>query len=245
MGISTAEADALLPPAHAPVSPFRTLRAGLLPYRTALALQQELIESRRQGNEDILILLEHPPVVTFGRGAREESLLTPVSELARRGIDLERVGRGGDVTYHGPGQLVGYPIVDLEPLGRDLHRYLRLLEATLIDTLAAFGVSGERIAGKTGVWVDGEKVASIGVGVRRWVSWHGFALNVAADLSGFASIVPCGLPDVRMTSLERLCGQPIPLPRVEEEIIRSFARIFVSRYAGEYVLNEAEKARLA
>jgi lipoate-protein ligase B len=215
---------------------FRTLRPGSLSYRSALALQEELLERRRQGNEDILILLQHPPVVTLGRGANDRNLLLPAAELGRRGIDLERVGRGGDVTYHGPGQLVGYPIVDLGPLGRDLHRFLRLLEATLIDTLAAFGLAGEQIAGRTGVWVEGEKVASIGVGVRRWVSWHGFALNVAADdLAGFAAIVPCGLPGVRMTSLERLLGRTVPLPQVEEEIIRTFAKIFLSQYAGEYV----------
>jgi lipoate-protein ligase B len=205
-----------------------------------------LLERRWQEAEDILILLQHPPVITLGRGAREESLLLPAAELARRGIDLERVGRGGDATYHGPGQLVGYPIVDLELLGRDLHRYLRLLETTLIDALAVFGLGGERLAGKTGVWVAGEKIASIGVGVRRWVSWHGFALNVGADLSGFSAIVPCGLPGVRMTSLERLLGRPVPLPQVEEEIIRSFAKVFVSRYVGEYVaIRPEEKARLA
>jgi lipoate-protein ligase B len=227
-------------------SRFRTLRPGSLAYRSALALQETLLERRRQEEEDILILLQHPPVVTLGRGASEENLLLPAADLARRGIDLERVGRGGDVTFHGPGQLVGYPIVDLEPLGRDVHRYLRLLEATLIDTLAAFGLAAERVAGKTGVWVGGEKIASIGIGVRRWVSWHGFALNVAADLSGFAAIVPCGLPGVRMTSLELLLGRPVPLPQVEEEIIRSFAKIFVSRHAGEYVaIRPEEKARLA
>jgi len=226
-------------------SRFRTLRPGLLAYRRALALQETLLERRRQGTEDILILLQHPPVVTLGRGSGEENLLLPTAELTRRGIDLERVGRGGDVTFHGPGQVVGYPIVDLEPLGRDIHRYLRLLEETLIDALAAFGLTAGRIAGRTGVWVAGEKIASIGVGVRRWVSWHGFALNVAADLSGFAAIVPCGLKGVRMTSLERLLGRPIPLPQVEEEIIRSFAKIFVSRNAGEYVVNESEKTRLA
>ncbi|HXV20388.1 MAG TPA: lipoyl(octanoyl) transferase LipB [Desulfuromonadales bacterium] len=233
-------------PAAVSESRFRTLRPGSLAYRSALALQETLLERRRREAEDILILLQHPPVVTLGRGASEANLLLPAAELARRGIDLERVGRGGDVTFHGPGQLVGYPIIDLEPRGRDLHRYLRLLEATLIDALAAFGLVGERIAGKTGVWVAGEKIASIGVGVRRWVSWHGFALNVAADLSGFAAIVPCGLPGVRMTSLERLLGQPVPLPQVEEEIIRSFAKVFVSRYVGEYVaIRPEEKARLA
>jgi len=213
---------------------FRTLQPGPLAYGDALALQEELLERRRQETEDILILLQHPPVVTLGRGAREENLLLSAAELARRGVDLERVGRGGDVTFHGPGQLVGYPIVDLEPLGRDIHLFLRLLEEVLIDTLAAFGLAGKRIAGKTGVWVAGEKVASIGVGVRRWVSWHGFALNVGADLSGFSAIVPCGLPGVRMTSLERLLGRPVAMAEVEVRIIESFAAIFGSTHVGDY-----------
>jgi len=212
---------------------FRTLRPGRLPYDAALTLQEELLDKRRQLQEDTLVLLEHPPVITFGRRAADSHLLLSEVELARRGIEVVRTGRGGDITYHGPGQLVGYPIVDLDPLGRDLHRYLRLLEATLIDALAAFAVTGETVPGKTGVWVDGAKVASIGVAVRRWVSWHGFALNVGADLSGFSAIVPCGLRGVAMTSLERLLGRPVPLPEVEERVIDAFARVFVSRHAGE------------
>jgi lipoate-protein ligase B len=221
-------------PAAAPAR-FRTLRPGRLRYREALALQERLLERRRDEAEDILVLLEHPPVVTCGRRHDPAHLLLDPAELARRGIELYETGRGGSVTFHGPGQLVGYPIVDLEPLGRDLHRYLRLLEATLIEALAAFGLPGERIPGKTGVWVGGAKIASIGVGVRRWVAWHGFALNVGADLAGFAAIVPCGLSGVRMTSLERLLGRPLPLPEVPQQIIRAFARTFSSQHAGEYV----------
>jgi len=213
---------------------FRTLRAGRLPYGAALALQEELLERRREEDADTLLLLEHPPVVTLGRGADEANLLFSQTELARRGIALERVGRGGDVTFHGPGQLVGYPIVDLEPLGRDLHRFLRRLEEVLIETLRTYGVAGEQVAGRTGVWVAGEKIASIGIGVRRWVSWHGFALNVAADLSGFAAIVPCGLPGIRMTSLERCLARPVALTEVEERVIESFASVFGSVHAGEH-----------
>jgi len=213
---------------------FRTLRVGSLPYREALALQEELVARRRQQEEDILLLLEHPPVITLGRGARATHLLLPDEEMQRRGIGLERVGRGGDVTYHGPGQLVGYPIVDLEPLDRDLHRYLRLLESTLIAVLDAFGLQGGRVAGKTGVWVGDEKIASIGVGVRRWVSWHGFALNVGADLLGFDTIVPCGLPGVRMTSIERRLGRSVPLDEVAARVVDSFAAAFGSTHAGEY-----------
>jgi lipoyl(octanoyl) transferase len=149
------------------------------------------------------------------------------------------------VTFHGPGQVVGYPIVDLKPLDRDVHRFLRMLEAVLIDTLKAFAVRGERIAGKTGVWVGGEKVASIGIGVRRWISWHGFALNVASDLSGFSNIIPCGLPGVSMTSLERLLRHPVGLAEVEEQIIRSYSRVFFSKRAGDYEAKDSAKTRLA
>lgn len=229
MGIAPPE----ITPHPAPERLFRTLRPGRLPYFDAVALQEALLERRAQGGGDILLLLEHPPVVTLGRRSRSEHLLWSAAELERRGIAVAEAGRGGDVTYHGPGQLVGYPIVDLTPRGRDLHAYLRALEEVLIGALAAFGLSGERIGGKTGVWVRGAKIASIGVGVRRWIAWHGFALNVAADLSGFAAIVPCGLPGVAMTSLERLLGRPVPVPEVEEEVIRSFARVFAARHAGE------------
>jgi len=146
-------------------------------------------------------------------------------------------GRGGDVTWHGPGQLVGYPIVDLDRRGRDLHRYLRDLEEVLIRVLAAFGVPGRRESGRTGVWVGPAKIASIGIAVRRWIAWHGFALNVAPDLSGFAAIVPCGLSGVRMTSLaEQLAPDPPPAPeRVQQQVIEAFAAVFQSRYAGEHV----------
>lgn len=222
---------------------FHTLRPGCLPYRLALALQEDLVGRRPTLDSDVLILLEHPPVITLGRGAAADHLLLPRTELARRGVDCLQVGRGGDVTYHGPGQLVGYPIVLLDALGRDLHRYLRLLEEVLIRVLDAYGLSGVRIPGRTGVWVGTEKIASIGVGVRRWVAWHGFALNVAGDLSGFEAIVPCGLPGVRMTSLERLLGRSIPLAGVEEEVIRSFAEVFHAHHAGEY--HPPQEARLA
>jgi lipoyl(octanoyl) transferase len=213
---------------------FHTLQAGRVPYQAALSLQERFLEEARRRGSDVLLLLEHPPVITLGRGARPEHLLLSAEELARRGIELATAGRGGDVTWHGPGQLVGYPICDLEPLGRDLHRYLRLLEELLIDTLGAFGIRGERQAGRTGVWVEGAKIASIGVGVRRWVSWHGFALNVSGDLAGFATIVPCGLSGVTMTSLEKLLGRVVPLAEVEEQVIRSFARVFAVHHAGTH-----------
>lgn len=224
---------------------FRTLRPGQLPYGAALALQEELLENRRHCHDDTLLLLEHSPVITYGRRASSSHLLVSEGELARRGIEVVRTGRGGDITYHGPGQLVGYPIVDLDLVGRDLHRYLRLLETMLVDVLAAFGVAGEIVPGKTGVWVEGAKTASIGVAVRRWISWHGFALNVGDDLSGFDAIVPCGLPGVAMTSMERLTGRPFSLAEVEEQVIRSFARLFASSYAGEYDSPHPKKTRMA
>ncbi len=212
---------------------FRSLRPGRLSYREALALQEDLVARRREAAEDVLVLVEHDPVVTLGRGARQGSLLVSPDALKERGVDLLQVGRGGDATYHGPGQLTGYPIVDLDPLGRDLHRFLRMLEEVLIEALAAFGIAGERVVGKTGVWVRGEKIASIGIAVRRWISWHGFSLNVGVDLAGFSAIVPCGLAGVAMTSMERHLGRAVSLAEVEAEVIAGFARVFASRYTGE------------
>jgi lipoyl(octanoyl) transferase len=223
-------------------SSFRTLRPGRLPYPQGLQLQEELLAARRNQPDDILLLLEHPPVITLGRGGQERNLLLPEARLAERGIAVHRVGRGGDVTYHGPGQLVGYPIVDLAPRGRDLHRFLRLLEATLLATLAAFGLQGRRHPGRTGVWVGEAKIASIGIGVRHWISWHGFALNVATDLGAFDQIVPCGLAGVRMTSMEALLGRALPLSQVETALIDAFARCFDSDYLGAYVRHQPAQA---
>ncbi len=214
-------------------------------YLEAMALQEELLEQRRIGKKDLLMLLEHEPTVTLGRGADPANLLLSEAELTRRGIACHQVGRGGDVTYHGPGQLVAYPIVDLTPLGRDLHLYLRRLESVIIDTLAAFGLEGRQVSGKTGVWVGSEKLASIGIGVRHWVSWHGFALNVSDQQCGFATIIPCGLSGVRMTSLESLLGKTVSMNEVEQQVIRSFALIFNSHYAGAYEQTTSPETRLA
>jgi len=221
-----------------------TLCPGRLDYRSGLDLQERLLDRRRESAHDILLLLEHEPVITLGRGADAGHLLVPIEILQRRGVEVHRIGRGGDVTYHGPGQLVGYPIVDLTPLGRDLHRYLRLLEQLLVGVAAHFGVRATTVPGKTGLWVDGEKLASIGVGVRHWISWHGFALNVAADLSGFEVIIPCGLAGVRMTSLERLLGRPVSLSQVEEIAIGEFSRVFFSSNLGHYD-DQTTQTRLA
>jgi lipoate-protein ligase B len=225
-----------------PVSSFVTLCAGQLTYELGLQLQERLLQERREQDSDVLLLLEHPPVITLGRGAKANHLRLPEATLAARGIPVHRVGRGGDVTYHGPGQLVGYPIVDLTAQGRDLHCFLRLLEETLLTTLAAFGLRGRRQPGCTGVWIGDAKIASIGIGVRHWISWHGFALNVSTDLRAFDSIVPCGLAGVTMTSMEALLGAPIPLAAVEAVLIDAFARSFTSTYQGDYVDRQLAQA---
>ncbi len=177
---------------------------GLMPYGEALERQRALADARIKGEiPDTLLLLEHPPVVTLGRGTRQTSLPLDADALRRRGIEVFEIERGGDVTYHGPGQLVGYPIFHLEQHKPDLHWYLRQLEAALIGALGELGIPAERNEGYTGVWTRGRKIASIGIHVRQWVTWHGFALNVTTDLSPFDLIVPCGIPDVVMTSVAK------------------------------------------
>lgn len=182
---------------------------GSTSYPEATRLQQELVASRRDGQvADTLLLLEHPPVITFGRGADPRHVLVGEHELARRGIEIHDAGRGGDVTYHGPGQLVGYPIVALEGERRDAHRYLREIEQALIDGVAEFDVDAGRVEGLTGVWVGDDKLAAIGVRLSTgWITSHGFALNVHGDLSGFDTIVPCGIRGRGVTSLARLTGR--------------------------------------
>jgi lipoate-protein ligase B len=194
---------------------------------------------RRTGTSDVLLLLAHPPTVTLGRSTSAEQMLHPVAELEADGVAVHTVSRGGGATYHGPGQLVGYPIVDLEPDGRDLHRYLRLLEAVLLDVLADFGICGERRPGQTGIWVGNDKIAALGVAVRHWVTWHGFALNLSADLAGFAAIVPCGLADAGVTSVESLTGRVVPRAEAEELTIAAFARNFNRQHTGPYALPSA------
>jgi len=203
------------------------LRLGLVEYGKALTLQRVLAQARIGGEVgDLLLLLEHPPVVTLGRGARREHLLMDPERLQGRGIAVFEVERGGDVTYHGPGQLVGYPILDLSLYSRDLHRYMRNLEEVLILALKDFGIGAERRQGLTGVFVQDRKIASLGVHVKRWVSWHGFALNVTTDLSFFDLIVPCGLQGVEMTSLEACLGRRVPLEEVIERVILHFQGVF-------------------
>ncbi|WP_020675150.1 lipoyl(octanoyl) transferase LipB [Geopsychrobacter electrodiphilus] len=212
---------------------FYTLRPGRISYRAGLALQEELLAPPGPAT-DLMLLLEHDPVITLGRAARDSHLLSSVEVLAQQGIDLCHAARGGDMTYHGPGQLVGYPLFNLDRRGRDLHLFLRNIEQALIDALQCFDVDAGRCAGRTGIWVGAQKLASIGLGVRRWWSWHGFALNIDIDLGGFNHIVPCGLTGVQMTSLAQLLPQAPTLAEVETAVITSFASTFNLEYAGSY-----------
>ncbi|MDZ4862498.1 MAG: lipoyl(octanoyl) transferase LipB [Gemmatimonadota bacterium] len=189
-------------------APLAVLRLGRVPYLEALDLQRRLADRRQQGDidRDLLLLLEHEPTITLGRGTRPESLPLAVEELQRRGLTVAEVDRGGDVTWHGPGQLVGYPILDLRRHRQDLHWYLRQVEESLIDALGRLQLRAERNPGYTGVWTRGRKIASIGIHVRQWVTTHGFALNVTNDLDDFGLIVPCGIDGVMMTTVERELG---------------------------------------
>ena len=182
---------------------------GRRPYLEVLELQRELCRRRMSGDldQDVLLLVEHEPVITLGRGLRPTSLPIPPAALERRGVAVVEVERGGDVTYHGPGQLVGYPILDLRRHREDLHWYLRQLEGVLILALDELGVRAERNPGLTGVWTSGRKIASLGIHVKQWVTFHGFALNVTTDLSYFDLIVPCGIQGVVMTSVARELGR--------------------------------------
>lgn len=192
-------------------SPIAAYDLGRVPYREALELQHRAVLARAGGETgDAIYFVEHEPVLTVGRGGRAESLITSERDLSARGVEIVSVERGGDVTYHGPGQVVAYPIVGLDglPSGRDLHRYLRDLEEVLIRTLAAYGLSAGRRPPYTGVWVGERKVAAIGVAVRRWIAFHGFALNVDPDLSHFDWIHPCGIHHLGVASLRSLLGAP-------------------------------------
>jgi lipoate-protein ligase B len=201
---------------------------GRVPYGEALALQEELRRERGEGRiGDTVLLLEHPDVITFGRSAREGTALLPDEALRAAGYDVFHVGRGGDVTYHGPGQLVGYPILDLGARTPDVHLYLRTLERLLIAVLGEYGIEAIRRDGYAGVWLDERrKIASIGVGLRRWLTMHGFALNVNCDLRRFDAIVPCGLANVRMVSMASVLGREVSFAdvvrRVERELRSAF-----------------------
>jgi lipoate-protein ligase B len=208
---------------------FKVYKLGKVPYRKALEIQLKLLEMRVNGEiGDTLLLLEHPPTFTIGRRGNMGNLLAAKNYLSKAGIHFEVISRGGDITYHGPGQLVGYPIMDLNGMGRDVHKYLRNLEETIIVSLRDFGIRGRRIKGITGVWAKWHKIASIGVGVKRWVTYHGFALNVNTDLSYFDMIVPCGIENVKMTSIQRWLGKKeyIDMPEAEDSIVKAFSQVF-------------------
>lgn len=199
--------------------PLAVLDLGHTAYLPALELQRALVEQRRSGalDHDLLLLVEHDPVVTLGRGTRATSLPLAPAELERRGVPVIEIERGGDVTWHGPGQLVGYPILDLNEHRPDLHWYLRTIEEALIGALATLGLAAQREPGRTGVWIRGRKIASIGVHVRQWVTFHGFALNVQPDLRAFEQIVPCGIDGVVMTSVAHELGLADRTAGIESE----------------------------
>ena len=202
---------------------------GRAAYEPTLELQRRLVDEVRGAPQEraYLVLVEHEPAaITLGRGADAGHVVAPRERLQAEGIEIHETSRGGDVTYHGPGQLVGYPILRLDLHGRDVHRYMRDLEEVLIRVLSRLGIEGERAAGRTGVWVAGEKVAAIGVAVTRWVTYHGFALNVDPNLDHFGLIVPCGICDKGVTSLARLLGRPVTVAEVKGGVVESMCDVF-------------------
>ncbi len=204
---------------------------GRMAYGEGLELQRAFAEARidRTIDRDMLLLVEHPPVITLGRSFQHENLPTSLEDLEQRGIEVFDIERGGDVTFHGPGQLVGYPIFDLTEHKQDLHLFLRQIEESLIRTVANVGIAAQRREGKTGVWVEDRKLASIGIHVKKWVTWHGFALNVLTDLSFFDLIVPCGIEEVVMTSMQKELEERAPRDlwaRALDGIVLGFCEVF-------------------
>jgi lipoyl(octanoyl) transferase len=215
------------------IRPLQVRRAGLMDYADGLALQASLVEARKAGSiPDVLVLLQHPHVITLGvkLASARSHIVAPPEELAARGVEVYETGRGGDVTYHGPGQVVGYPIVDLKPDRCDVHRYVRDLEDVMIRVCAEYGVAAGRVPGLTGTWITSGrvpgKIGAIGVRISRWVTSHGFAFNVSTNLEYFSMIVPCGIAGQGVTSLEALLGRPVPLDEVEDAFVRQFAAVF-------------------
>ena len=204
-------------------------RLGTIAYAEALAMQRALVEDRRAGRvPDLLLLLQHPPVITLGvrgDGGRANVVATR-EQLQELGISVEETGRGGDVTYHGPGQIVGYPILDLKPDRCDVHRYVRDVEEVMIRVCADYGLPAGRIKGLTGAWIGAEKIGAIGIRISRWITSHGFAFNVSTNLRHFQLIVPCGISDRGVTSLERATGRHVSIEEVEERFIERFADVF-------------------
>ncbi|MFO0696070.1 MAG: lipoyl(octanoyl) transferase LipB [Polyangiales bacterium] len=205
-------------------------RLGRVPYAETHELQRRLVEARVEGRiGDVLLLLEHdPPSFTLGRSAKENHVLLPKEFLATQGIEVHDTGRGGDVTYHGPGQLVGYPIVSLSPDRQDVRKYVASLEETMIRVAADYGISASRVEGLNGAWVGDRKIGAVGVRISRWVTMHGFALNVSTNLAHFALIVPCGIRDKDVTSILRETGHDVPMHEIEDAAIRHFAEQYGS-----------------
>jgi lipoyl(octanoyl) transferase len=202
-------------------------RLHLVTYENGMALQQKMVELRqREETDDQLLLLEHPPVITLGRGGKLDNLLASPGALQAHGVRFFETTRGGDITYHGPGQIVGYPILHLGEGNRDVRKYVTSLEEVLIRTVAEYGITAARIDGRRGIWVGNDKIAAIGVRIARWVTSHGWALNVNTNLEHFRLITPCGLHGTGVTSIERLLGRPVPLEEVREKLIANFAEIF-------------------
>jgi lipoyl(octanoyl) transferase len=204
---------------------FEVVNLGRLSYADAYTRQVERVAEVREGRApSTLFLVEHPPVLTLGAAFHEENLLFSRESYAERGIQVEKTDRGGDVTYHGPGQLVAYPVFDLEPLGKDLHAWLRLLEEIVIEAIGSFGVQGQRLAVNSGVWVGENKICAMGIKVRRWVSFHGIALNCNIDLAPFGLIVPCGITGHGVTSMTQELGREVTVEEVSPVLIESFKK---------------------
>ena len=206
-------------------------RLGLVSYPDGLELQRALVDDRKAGRiPDTLLLLQHPHVLTIGvkKDGRQHILAAP-DLLSARGVEVFETGRGGDVTYHGPGQLVGYPIIDLNPDRRDVHKYVRDLETVMIGVCADYGLTADRVKGFSGAWIGDAKIGAIGVRISRWITSHGFAFNVSTDLDHFRLIVPCGISDRGVTSLERATGTGVSMTDAEDAIVREFAAVFDRR----------------
>ena len=208
--------------------PLSVRRLGLVPYADGLELQRALVEERKADRiPDTLLLLQHPHVLTIGvkKDGREHILASP-ERLASLGVEVFETGRGGDVTYHGPGQLVGYPILDLNPDRRDVHKYVRDLEEVMIRVCADYGLTAGRVKGFSGAWIADEKIGAIGVRISRWITSHGFAFNVTTDVDFFNLIVPCGIADKGVTSLQSKLGRMVEMPEVEDRFVARFTGVF-------------------
>lgn len=214
-------------PGSKPARELTIIDLGMCPYSKAHLYQLESVEKRAAGTiDDSLIFVEHPPVITMGKSGGSKNLLISCEEAAQQGIEVVEADRGGDITYHGPGQVVGYPIFHLDCTGGDLLQLLRLYEESIIRVLAGYGITGERIEGMTGVWVGREKIAAIGVAIKKSVSFHGFALNVNTAIENFGLIVPCGLGAMGVTSMHRVLGHEIDQIVVKENLVKAFRAIF-------------------